>query len=58
MVCCVFQVVNLVNTKPTRKSARFFVSRLALAINFILCWAMFFTILFDRGDVRKENHFH
>jgi len=31
------QVPNLVNTKPTRKSARIFVSRVELAINYTRC---------------------
>ena len=31
------QATNLVNTKPTRKSARIFVSRVELAINYTRC---------------------
>ena len=42
MVCCVFQATNLVNNYRPRKSARTFVSRLELAINYIRCYHQFF----------------
>ena len=48
MVCCVFQATNLVNNYRQRKSARAFVSKLELAINYIRCWhfVIFIQLLF------------
>ena len=41
-LCCVVKATNLVNNYQPRKSARTFVSRLELAINYIRCYMLAF----------------
>ncbi|MGK0308576.1 MAG: hypothetical protein ACI8RP_001539, partial [Urechidicola sp.] len=53
MVCCVFQATNLVNNYRPRKSARAFVSRRELAINYIRCYAL--ALSFHFSISRSDN---
>jgi len=45
MICLRVLGTNLVNTKPTRKSARIFVSREELAINYTRCCTLALCLL-------------
>jgi uncharacterized membrane protein len=67
MVCCVFQLTNLVNNYQPRKSARTFASKqkasnklyMLLAVVFI--FFAFYSFVFHYDDIEKhisyENHF-